>query len=160
VSGSRPVVTDTGPLIHLAEADALGLLDQFGTVLVPHTVDEELRAGGVPEAFASVDFERRTVDTDDRWPELDPGESAALALTERAGGMILTDDMAARKRANEFGIEVHGSIGVVLTAYADGRLDADEAIDSVRALEHESTLYLSKPLVNRAMRRIEEDASE
>lgn len=156
MTGGRPAVADTGPLIHLAEANALALLERLGEILVPQTVYEELRAGGVPAAFEALDSERRVVDgSDDHWPELDAGESAALTLAERVDGMLLTDDMAARRRADEAGVEVHGSIGVVLTAYADGRLDGDEAIDRVRALERESTLYLSEPLVSRAIQRIE-----
>jgi predicted nucleic acid-binding protein len=161
VSRDRRVVTDTGPLIHLSEANALGLLGQFATVLVPETVFEELRRGGVPTAFEALDCERRAVDTaDDRWPELDPGETAALTLCEQIGATMLTDDLDARRQANELGLEVHGSLGVVLVACADGRLTADEAKTKIRALERDSTLYLSNPLVERAIDRVDREEDD
>jgi predicted nucleic acid-binding protein len=42
------VVSDTGPIIHLWEADALELLDQFDSLHVPEQVYEELAVGTVP----------------------------------------------------------------------------------------------------------------
>lgn len=152
------VVADTGPLIHPPEASALDTLEQFTPVLVPETVFAELRRGGVPASFESLDTERRSVDlSNDPWPDLDPGETAALTLAESLGGMLLTDDLDARQQADELGIEVHGSIGVVLAAYASGRVDGDEAKQRIRALEHDSTLYLSEPLVSRALARIDDE---
>ena len=42
---SRLVVADTGPLIHLAQADVLALLELTGEILVPGTVLNELERG-------------------------------------------------------------------------------------------------------------------
>lgn len=159
MSRERPVVTDTGPLIHLSEANTLSLLDQFDTLVIPETVFEELRRGGIPEAFESLDCKRSRVETEtDRWPDLDPGETAALELCEGTGATFLTDDLDARGRANELGIEVHGSIGVVLAAFDDNQIDADEAKARIRSLERGSSLYLSEPLVARAIARIDEES--
>jgi predicted nucleic acid-binding protein len=145
-------------VIHLNEAAALDLLAGFDRLIVPETVHEELRVVGVPAELGALDTERQsaTVDEDD-WPELDAGETEALALCRQHDGMFLTDDLDARHAATDAGIEVHGSIGVVLTAYADGRLAAGEATATVRALERESTLYLARPLVERAIARIEDE---
>ncbi|QLH80637.1 DUF3368 domain-containing protein [Halosimplex pelagicum] len=122
---------------------------------------EELRRGGVPAAVESLDYERRRVDVaGDRWPELDPGETAALALGERVDATVLTDDLDARRQTDELDLEVHGSIGIVLAAYADGRLVAADAKTKIRALERDSTLYLSDPLVTRALDRIDREESD
>ncbi|QPV65078.1 DUF3368 domain-containing protein [Halosimplex litoreum] len=72
----------------------------------------------------------------------------------------MTDDLDARQQANELDLEVHGSLGVVLAAYADGRLVAADARTKIRALERESTLYLSDPLVRRALDRIDREESD
>lgn len=152
-----PVVTDTGPLTHLGQANALDLLDQFGPLLVPEAVFAELQVGGLPAGIDTVDRERRSVEIpDDRWQSLDPGERAALVLCRRVDGTLLTDDLDARKKADELGIEVHGSIGVVLAAYANGLIDDERARATIRALESDSTLYLSPPLVERAIDRIDD----
>lgn len=71
---SRLVVADTGPLIHLEQADALSLLELTGEVLVPKTVLDELERGltDVPELEFSV--EQADIDTESGYPHLDPGE--------------------------------------------------------------------------------------
>jgi predicted nucleic acid-binding protein len=160
VTRDTPVVSDTGPLIHLGQADALDLLGQFDPLLIPETVFAELRAGDLPAGFEDIERDRRSVDIEDgQWSTLDPGETAALELCRRLDGMFLTDELDARRKALEHDIEVHGSIGVVLVAYADGLIDDRRARDSIRALESDSTLYLSRPLVQRALDRIDETES-
>jgi len=50
-------VSDTGPLIHLAEIDSLELLSAFETLLIPETVYEEVEAGGVPDGISNISYE-------------------------------------------------------------------------------------------------------
>ena len=38
----RVVICDTGPVLHLSEASALGLLERTGEVLIPPIVDGEI----------------------------------------------------------------------------------------------------------------------
>ncbi|WP_254663168.1 hypothetical protein [Haladaptatus sp. W1] len=45
-------VADTGPLIHLAEIDALDLLTAIDELLIPETVYAELEEGGVPQTVS------------------------------------------------------------------------------------------------------------
>lgn len=156
-----PVITDTGPLIHLGEADALGLLKQFEKLFLPEIVLDELRAGDLPRGFETLDYDQKSVRLeDDPWPTLDPGETAALELCRRTDGMFLTDDLDARETAADIGAEVHGSIGVVLAAYADGEIGAERARSSIRSLKSDSTLYLSRSLVERAVDEIERRDSD
>ena len=42
---SKLVIADTGPLIHLEQADDLSLLELTGEILVPKTVLDELEDG-------------------------------------------------------------------------------------------------------------------
>lgn len=116
---ARSVVCDTGPIIHLAEADALDLLKLFDGLFVPQVVYDELAAGGVPAGFDALDAQIREVEPLDR-SSLDPGEASALSLCAEMDAVLLTDDMEARAVAETEGIEVHGSIGIVLYAYGEG----------------------------------------
>lgn len=59
---SRVVVADTGPLIHLAQADVLSLLELTGEVLVPETVLDELERG--PTDISGLEFSVERVDID------------------------------------------------------------------------------------------------
>lgn len=74
---------------------------------------------------------------------LDLGEAEALALARQLGAdWFLTDDTAARVIATRFGIEVHGSLGVVLGAAATGRLGEQEARRCLDSL-FRSSLWVS-----------------
>lgn len=152
------VVADAGPLIHLTQADGLHLLVAFDEVSIPQTVLDEARGGGVSEALDTIDHTVRAVDyaTDD-FPTLDPGESAAITVCLDSDAILLTDDLAAREVATNLGIEVHGSIGVVLYGYAHDHLDDSEAKMLIRSLKRDTTLYLADPLVEYALRVIEAD---
>lgn len=158
---ARHVVVDAGPLIHLTQAGALRLLGEFETVSVPQTVLEEVSDGGVLDALSRLDHAVRAIDrSDEEFPSLDPGESAAIVLARESGAILLTDDLAAREVAADLDIEVHGSIGVVLDGYGRGHLTAGEAEGLVRALKRETTLYLADPLVEYALQVLESDYPE
>lgn len=159
VTDSR-VVTDTGPLIHLGEMDALGLFAEFDTVFIPETVHQELADGGVPESYDDELFTRIDVDQPSAaYPQLDPGETAALVLCEQTDAVLLTDDMAARNVASEQNIEGHGSIGIILRAYSAGSLEASKAKSLIRGLKRSTSLYLADPLVEYGLQQIEENES-
>jgi predicted nucleic acid-binding protein len=47
--------------------------------------------------------------------EIDPGESAAIALARRINSdLLIVDDMAGRRLAQRMGLTVTGTVGVVL----------------------------------------------
>ncbi len=152
------VVPDAGPIIHLAEADALSLLALFDELHVPATVLDEIEAGTVPGELAELEFTVHEVDdATDAYPNLDPGETTALVLAERLDLTVLTDDLDAREAADERSLEVHGSIGVVLYAYSQDHLTTEETRSLLHSLETDTTLYLSRSLVDHAIRLVERD---
>lgn len=112
------VVVDAGPLIHLTQADALHLLHEFQIVTIPQTVLQEVDQGGVLDGLSELDYEaEEATHSDEDFPALDPGETAAITLARKHGAILLTDDLSARETAADLGIDVHGSIGVVLFGY-------------------------------------------
>ncbi|MFC7185593.1 nucleic acid-binding protein [Halorubrum yunnanense] len=151
-------VSDSGPLIHLAEIDSLELLSAFDTLLVPETVYAEIEAGGVPSGLADVSYELVDVDGEaSAKEELDAGESAAIAVAAERDIVLLTDDLAARRFASDGGIEVHGSIGVIALAHGRGRLDADEAAARMRALQRETSLFVTEAVIERGIELLNEE---
>ena len=150
-------VSDAGPLIHLAEIDSLELLATFDTLLVPETVYKEVEAGGVPDELADLSYE--LVEADESrvgTEELDTGERAAIAVAEEQGVVLLTDDLAAREAASDAGVEVRGSIGVIALCYGRGLLDRDEAASRMRALQRETSLFVTEAVVERGIRMLDE----
>ena len=154
---SRLVVADTGPLIHLAQADVLALLELTGEILVPGTVLGELERGQTDISEVEFAGERVTVSTESTHPHLDPGETAALVLCTERDAVLLTDDLDARNTAKEEGIEVHGSVGVVLYGHSQRALSEAATKRVLRELEQETNLYLSTPLIEHAIELVEAD---
>ena len=121
----RIVVCDAGPILHLREAGALDLLARAGEVLVPPAVDREqqtlmadwstgrpswVRIARLSEEAARQAEQMRTIG------ELGLGEAEAIALARSLPpDWLLTDDAAARLVASLLGLEVHGSLGVIVT---------------------------------------------
>jgi predicted nucleic acid-binding protein len=81
---------------------------------------------------------------------LGPGESEAMALAQQVrADWLLTDDAAARLVAGSVGLEVHGSLGVVLWAAAAGHLEKPDARATLEALIR-SSLWMSSRVVEEA----------
>ncbi|WP_231188985.1 nucleic acid-binding protein [Haladaptatus sp. DYF46] len=146
-------VADTGPLIHLAEIDALDLLTAIDELLIPDTVYEELEEGGIPTELSDLEWERiEVVDPIESSAELDAGERAALAVAhEREDTVFLTDDLAAREFAQDQNIEVHGSIGVIALAYHRDIVPSSEAASLMRSLQTETSLFITDAIVERGI---------
>lgn len=159
----RVVVCDTGPILHLFEARALGLLEKTGEVLVPPIVDREL-ARHVQDWRSSrpgwlrVESPEQPLAETLEWSaglvDLGAGELEAIALAKsQAADWLLTDDADARVVATLLGMEVHGSLGVVLWAAAQGHTSRHEAsaiLDRLAA----SSLWISPAIVAEARRAL------
>ena len=144
-------VSDTGPLIHLAEIESLDLLSVCDQLYIPETAYEELQQGSVPDAFADLSYELVEASTQPDTDQLDPGERAAIAVANSRDAILLTDDLAAREAATEAGIEVHGSVGIIALAYARERIDKSDASSRMRSLQRESTLFITDAVVERGI---------
>jgi hypothetical protein len=74
---------------------------------------------------------------------LHAAESEALALALQLNAhWYLTDDTAAREFAKSLGVEVHGSLGVVLWAATHGHLSPEKSAARLEAL-FSSSLWVS-----------------
>jgi predicted nucleic acid-binding protein len=152
-------VCDTGPLTHLSEADILYLLEEVDELIIPQTVHDELSESTIPSSLTELDYTIRSVEySSEDHPTLDPGETAAIVLCTEIDAILLTDDLAAREVAEPLEIEVHGSLGIVLLAYAREVLTATEAKSKIRSLKRDTPLYLSDPLVEYSIQLIEDES--
>ena len=117
-------LADTTVLSNFAQIGRPDLLRRaFPGLTTPEAVREELakgeRLGLVPvcdwswltaveltgaEQARAADLERH----------LQAGEAACIAVTEHRGGLLLTDDGAARRLAESLGVEISGTIGVLV----------------------------------------------
>lgn len=146
------VVCDTGPVLHLLEADALKLLNGVGTVFVPPAVNRELERltpnwpARRPAWLTIRDLSALAIAQAVEWRSaglLHEGEAQALALALAVeADWFLTDDAAARVFADSLGLETHGSLCVVLWCAGQGQLDQPAATATLQAL-FRSSLWIS-----------------
>lgn len=148
------VIADTGPLIHLHQAQALDLLPLLGEVVVtPQVVREwsnqtsDLRPQLFPEWLKVVSPTAEASARCDSWVQsglLHAGEAESLAVAlELQPDWFLTDDTAAREFATSLHVETHGSLGVLLWAGGQQLISEDRATEILDRLEH-SNLWLSR----------------
>jgi predicted nucleic acid-binding protein len=155
----KRIVCDTGPLLHLREADSLDLVKAAGVVAIPPTVYSELVGldsfwrDERPDWVHLTKLDASSTEASSKWIRaglLDPGEAEALALAlQIETDWFLTDDAAARLVAQQHGLEVHGSLGVILWGAASGHLVRTEAEASLEALSR-SSLWISARILEEA----------
>lgn len=160
----RLVVCDTGPVLHLREAGVLDVLAKTGEVLIPPAVNNELTTRipnwtsarpGWLRIGAMTAEDTRQARRSHAIGELGAGEAEAIALARSVrADWLLTDDAGARVVASLFGLEVHGSLGIVLWGAASRHLRRDEAFTALEALTR-SSLWISPRIVDEARQALD-----
>lgn len=155
------VVTDTGPLLHLFQVGSIDLIANLGEIQMTPQVWSELQRhapslcqAGIPPWLRlikpSANANRQAV----KWLQaelLHAGEAQALAYAQEIrADLFLSDDTAARTIGQSLGLQVRGSLGVVLYLAATGILNRERAARVLDDLEHHSTLWMSAKVRNAA----------
>ena len=149
------VVADTSPLISLNAIGRLDLLKGlFGQIAIPSGVKKELEAG--ERGFALQDwFKVLDVKDYDVIKILNMGiglgESEAITLYfEEKYDLIILDDKGARKIAANLGMEVIGTIGILLEAKKKNLIKSlKQEIDK---LELKTDFRISKDIIERVLK--------
>jgi hypothetical protein len=142
------VVSDTSVLIHLAGIDRFSLLRRlYAELTIPQAVWRETveEGSGRPGALETrsahtsgwIEVSAPDTDTDPSRQlreALDVGEAEALALADQLqADLVLLDESAARRWAEELEIPKTGTVGVLLRAKREGLIDAVRpALDALR----------------------------
>ena len=142
-------VSDTSPLISLMKASLLDVLQRlFDTIIIPEAVFSELTTNpdyqDEAEQIKAAPFitvvsvkEHKAVDVLRRATGLDLGESEAIVYAdENSADVLLMDEAAGRRVAKSMGLRILGSIGILLAAYDERILtaeDVDAAVDTLKS---------------------------
>jgi len=159
----KSAVINASPLIFLSRGQHIELLRHFADrIIVPEPVASEIRRRGMGDITVKT-----LVHTS--WLEIMPvppvpeiisewglgeGESSVLTFAyHNAGTEAIIDDLAGRKCASCLNIPVHGTLGIILVAKKRGIIPkARPVIESLLR----SGLYLSKPILDEALKRVGE----
>ena len=146
---TKPVVCNAGPLIHLDQLGCLDLLSDFPSVLVPEVVWSEVskhRPTALPQPFLTRTAPPETADPKTaglcKAFSLDAGEAACLeTLATLKETIFLTDDAAARMVGGQMGIDVHGTLGVLIRSVRRGKRSPEQVLEILDGLPSRSTLH-------------------
>jgi len=149
-TAGKITVSNSDPLIHLAMIDRLDLLQAlFGRVAIPLTVKIEVvyrrKEEGKADAFlVEGEIEHGWIVVEDCVDEgaediaesagIKAGEAEAIMLARSKQCLVLLDDLAARRFAAGLGLEVTGSIGVLVRAVKVGLIYRIEGLDALEKL--------------------------
>jgi predicted nucleic acid-binding protein len=160
-------VADAGPLIHLDELGWLFVLESFDTVWIPPEVEDEAtrhRPQWKNVAPSNIRIETAAREAWGWWRaktkfvQLDKGEQAALALWQRhQDAILLCDDLQARVVAQDFGIPVMGTLGLILRSAHLSLRPVSEVRAILLDLPKLSTLHLNPSLIERVLNSLPEE---
>lgn len=116
----KAIISDASCFILLEKIDALELLAKtYGKITTTPLVAAEITFS-LPEWVEIVSPTNKSI-VEDLKRTIDPGEASAIALAlEVADATIILDDLKARKIAKRLGLDVTGTIGVLLKSKRDG----------------------------------------
>jgi len=157
-------VLDAGPLIHLAELQALDVLGDFSQLYVPAAVRQEVltyqsklfEMSSLPFHDVKLRYISSDLRTLARIFSLDRGEIEALSfMEEHPTAIFLTDDAAARLAAERQGYKVHGTIGLLIRAVRQGIRSPSETVQLLKDLPRLSSLHIRPVLLSEIINRLE-----
>ena len=138
------VIVDTSSLIALEKIGLLNILcDLYSEILIPESVMREFGPIGLPclsvRRVVSNLLELLITDLN-----LGKGEAEAIALASETGYRIVVDDSKTRRVAQNMGLKITGTIGVLLRAERSGLIESAEK--KVRELKAKG-FYISDELL-------------
>ena len=158
-----PVISNTSPLLNLAIIDQLDLLrQQFGEILIPKAVLEELRVEEIlpgsdhlREALVAGWLQVREVNNPSLVQllqrDLDRGESEAIALALLLDAdWIILDERDGRRIAKSFGLQVTGILGVVIRASRNGQISSLPLV--INQLREEAGFHIAQNLLSQILK--------
>lgn len=140
-----PVFVDTVTLSNFALAGRLDLLIQrYGrrAYITPQVLDEVVdgivagyaRLREVEDAVSAGKLsDTGTLSSEERacyrrlLRALSPGEASCVSCAKVRGGVVATDDMAARARCTDLGVGFTGTIGILIAMAREGAIAPSEA---------------------------------
>ena len=160
------VVSDTTPLITLLKADQLVILEKlFGEVLVPEAVYSEVTSNDA--FYEEAELIRKSayikvvkvqnennVSFLQRATGLDLGESEAIIYADEVkADVLLMDEVAGRRVAQNMNLSITGSVGVLIRAYQSGIITSSEADEAFLKIRN-ANRHISDKLIESALRII------
>jgi len=154
------IVSDTTVIIALAKIERLRLLKElWQTILIPESVKEEVieeKPGAkifreaIKEGWIIVKEIQENDVVKILRSHLGAGESECIALAlEQKAHLLITDDKKAKSYAKKIGLNVIGTLGLIVQAVGESVITAEEAVGMIQKLK-EIDFRLSNAVIDQA----------
>ena len=147
----QPIVADSTCLIGLERIGRLDILPTlFETVMIPPEVAKEF---GGTFSWLQIETLARSALASSLRLVVDAGEAEAIALASEKSCRLIADDKQARAVAGQIGVEVIGTLGVLIQATQHG------VIITLRPILDElerNNFYFTSALLEEALRLVGE----
>lgn len=157
------VVSDTTPIISLIKINRLDLLQKlFGEICIPEAVYRELTANvafmNEADIVKASDFlktlsvqNRKVLEVLQAAGGLEDRESEAIIFADELhSDALIIDERKGRKVAQKLGIQITGTIGIMIQAHAENMISSDEIKMYLEQLKN-SNIRLSDSLIREAL---------
>lgn len=156
------IVSNSTPLIALSKLNLLNILNEYlGEISIPREVYKEVVIRGgilfgaveIKEAkWIKVEEVKNEIAVKSLLNYIDRGEAEAIILArEKNAKLLLIDDLEGRQIAERFGLKVTGTIGILLLAAEDKKINLKKTLDELISYgfrlskeEYDKILYLKK----------------
>jgi hypothetical protein len=139
------IIADTSVLIALEKINLLHILCKlYKKIILPEGVIAEFGNVNI-ECYSNRRVESKLIKVLTQDLNLGRGEAEVIALAHESETKVLIDDLKARKIAEDFGLPVSGTIGLLLKAEKAGLISS--AFEKAKELK-EMGFYVSNELLS------------
>jgi predicted nucleic acid-binding protein len=147
----KVIISDTSCLILLDKIGELRLLNiLFGQIIITQEIANEFKK----ELPGWIIIEEPTNKTYQKILEasLDKGEASAIALAiEQTDCLLIIDDYKGRKYAEQLGIRITGTLGIIIDAKLSGHIESIKPIlDKIKKTDFRLTTELEKKILEKS----------
>lgn len=162
------VVTNAGPLMVLTKLNLLHLLKRlyhqvsFPDAVYQETVEEGLRRGYKDAPLLRLFLQQQqwvatqvqTIPASLSSANLDQGEKEAIALALSQNAMLLMDEEHGRLIARQLGLTVRGSLGVLIEAYRNQFIQAEQLRLYFAEITMRQDIWINSSLCRRLLEQL------
>lgn len=144
------IIADTSCLVLLEKINELDVLHKLykEIIITPEVADEfgsELPEWIEVHSVEDLKYKKLFEMT------VDPGEASVIALAVEIGGLVILDDQKARKLAFELGLDVTGTLGILINATQSNYISSfPKVLDHIKRTNFYVSDDLEKKLIERA----------
>jgi predicted nucleic acid-binding protein len=147
----KVIISDTSCLILLDKIGELELLNKlFGQIVITREISNEFKKK-LPDWFS---IEEPTNKTYQKILEasLDKGEASAIAFAiEQTDCLLIIDDYKGRKYAEQLGIKITGTLGLIINAKLSGHIESVKPmLDKIKKTDFRLTEELAKKTLEKS----------